>query len=131
MKKLLLALSLAVPMFADSAPKMIFLTQTNTPACGILGIGCLPADQRQAGILASAHSDDPNVIGFIFTITATKEGKTVTQEMWVKKWTSQYYTSALAWFGSEPSDFSNPQVSVIAVVASGPTVTGVNPATEY
>jgi hypothetical protein len=133
---LLTALSASV-LLADSGTKLIFNIQTNSPACmpgtGLM-YGCLPKQDRLAGVMALAKSDDPSVTAFRFTVTATRtsDGSTITKTEVVAVGSPVWpYTPVIIWVASEVSDFSNVGVSVVALRDSGSAVAGTVPGIEY
>lgn len=135
MKKLLISLALAVPMFADSSVKLTYNLQTNTPMCippvPSASFGCLSKEYRLAGIMALAKSDDPLVTSFLFTATATMaDGSTATKTAIVEKQQTAY-SAVVIWLAKELSEFSNVQVSVVGQRVSGEATTGTVPNVEY
>lgn len=125
------ALLLFAPLLSAET-QVLFTLQTNHPFCGTEAEGsmsgslpCIAKEMYLAGVIASAHSDDPDVVAFKFTATADMLNGGVQPQSTSKVFTeivpagSGYYTSVLAWLGRELKDFENVRVTAEPLKSAG------------
>jgi hypothetical protein len=130
-----LAIMMTFGLAQASETTLSFILQTNHPFCGstlVPGMICPPEGLYQAGVMATAHTDDPDVVGFLFTVTAisTKDGTPLSGTTISEKWVGQYYASGVVWLGRETSDFRDVKVTGEALRRTGAKATADSPGIE-